>query len=144
MPWDSCHAQQRQLHNGKEKYPTVAFNVTVNHRRWIMAVSRGFFGSYNDKTIVKYDKFITDIHEKKKFQDVPYTLYNEDGVETIMKGAWILCDGGYHRWRCMQCPNRDGSSEPEKRWSKWAEFLRKVIVLKINYSITILIMYLMA
>ena len=127
VSWDKCHAQQRQLHTGKEKYPTVAWNVTVNHRRWIMAVSKGFYGSYNDNTIVKYDKFITDIHEKKKYQDVTFTLHKRNGEDSILKGAWILCDGGYHRWRCMQCPNRDGSSLAERRWSKWAESLRKVL-----------------
>ena len=91
-----------------------------------MAVSKGFYGSYNDRTIVKYDKFITDIHEKKKYQDVTFTLHKRNGEDSILKGAWILCDGGYHRWRCMQCPNRDGSSPPERRWSKWAESPRKV------------------
>jgi Plant transposon protein len=69
ISWDRCHAMQKMLHTGKEKYPTIAYNVTVNHRRWIMASCRGFFGSYNDKTIVKYDAFINDIRHRKTFHD---------------------------------------------------------------------------
>jgi Plant transposon protein len=30
-----------------------------------------------------------------------------------------------HRWRCMQCPVKDGSSVEERRCSKWAESMRK-------------------
>ena len=129
VSWDRCHAQQKMLHTGKEKYPTVAYNVTVNHRRWIMAVSRGFFGSYNDKTIVKYDSFINDIRNRKKYQDYRFDLRRRDGTISAISGAWILCDGGYHRWRCLQCPSRDGSSGAERKWSKWAESLRKVCIL---------------
>ena len=125
VSWDRCHAQQKMLHTGKEKYPTVAYNVTVNHRRWIMAVSRGFFGSYNDKTIVKYDPFISDIHKGKKYQNYKFDLRKRGGGVRQITGAWILCDGGYHRWRCLQCPSKDGSSNPERKWSKWAESLRK-------------------
>lgn len=126
ISWDRCHSQQKMLHTGKEKYPTVAYNVTVNHRRWIMAASKGFYGSYNDKTIVKYDTFITDIRNGKQYSDYKFDLRKRDGKVTQITGAWILCDGGYHRWRCLQCPNRDGSSNPERKWSKWAESLRKV------------------
>jgi hypothetical protein len=47
-------------------------------------MSKGFYGSYNDKTIVKYDKFTTDIHEKKAYQVVTYTLYKENGDANVM------------------------------------------------------------
>jgi Plant transposon protein len=94
ISWDRCHAMQKMLHTGKEKYPTIAYNVTVNHRRWIMASSRGFVGSYNDKTIVKYDAFINDIRQRKTFHD--YNLFlRRNGMQLSITGAWILCDGGY-------------------------------------------------
>ena len=125
VSWDRCHSQQKQLHTGKEKYPTVAWNVTVNHKRWIMSVTKGFYGSYNDKTIVKYDNFLTSIHNKELYEDVKFNLRKRDGTILNLKGAWVLCDGGYHRWRCMQCPVKDGSSVEERRWSKWAESMRK-------------------
>lgn len=133
ISWDKCHAQQKMLHTGKEKYPTVAYNVTVNHRRWIMAASRGFFCSYNDKTIVKYDSFINDIRNRKKYHDYNFTLRRKNGTVLPVTGVWILCDGGYHRWRCLQCPSRDGSSNAERKWSKWAESLRKVSTNLIRY-----------
>lgn len=63
--WRHAESCVWETRTGKEKFPTVAWKVTVNHRGWIMVVSKGYYGSYNDKTIVKYDKLITDIPEKK-------------------------------------------------------------------------------
>jgi hypothetical protein len=54
VPWDRCPAALASSFIGKEGYPTVAYEVTVRHDKWIMAASRGFAGSWNDKTIVKY------------------------------------------------------------------------------------------
>ena len=39
------------LNKGKEGYKTRSFEVTVNHRRRVIAATKGFPGTYNDKTI---------------------------------------------------------------------------------------------
>lgn len=89
ISWDRCHSQQKMLHTGKEKYPTIAYNVTVNHRRYIMAGSKGFYGSYNDKTIVKYDTFISGIHKGKKYHDYKFNLRRKDGSLVEITGSPI-------------------------------------------------------
>ena len=45
----SIAANLKQTATGKEKYPSRAYEVIVNHRKLIIAVSPGFYGSWNDK-----------------------------------------------------------------------------------------------
>jgi hypothetical protein len=51
--WYKCPIALTHLCNGKEKYPTLAYEVTVDHHRRILATTSSFHGSRNDKTIVK-------------------------------------------------------------------------------------------
>lgn len=39
--WDNCPAALRSAHNGKEGFPTIAYEFTVNHNKKIMAVTKG-------------------------------------------------------------------------------------------------------
>jgi len=39
--------------------------------------------------------------------------------------AYLLCDGGYHLWRVLQCPLKWSSKTEEQRWSRWLESVRK-------------------
>ena len=43
---------------GKEHYPTLAYNVCVSHAKEIFHVTRSKPGTFNDKTLVRYDKMI--------------------------------------------------------------------------------------
>mmetsp|Transcript_1820 Transcript_1820/g.4130 ORF Transcript_1820/g.4130 Transcript_1820/m.4130 type:complete len:220 (-) Transcript_1820:1705-2364(-) len=56
MGWDMCPAGMRSDATGKEGYPTLSFEVVVSHTRRILAVTRGFWGTWNDKTIIRYDE----------------------------------------------------------------------------------------
>jgi hypothetical protein len=40
-------------------------------------------------------------------------------------GLYVLCDGGYHKWRIMQCPNKYATAEFEAKWTKRIESVRK-------------------
>ena len=61
--WDRCPAELRIVfENGKEKHPTVAFQVIGSHRRQILNVSIGYPGTRNDKQIVKVDEFPAKFH----------------------------------------------------------------------------------
>ena len=51
VPWDRVPAALVSAYIGKEGIPTVSYEVTDRHDRWIMAASQGFAGSWNDKTI---------------------------------------------------------------------------------------------
>ena len=63
-------------------------------------VSGPHTGTTNDRTAVKYDQFIMDIHEGDKYNEVTWNYYDNDGNLQQEKGCWILCDGGYQKWRC--------------------------------------------
>ena len=126
VAWDKVPAFLRNVHKGKEGYPTRSYEVTVNHRRRILAATKGFFGSYNDKTIVRYDGFVTAIHEKELYADVEYILHDKDGNPIRMKGLYLLCDGGYHKWRCLVCLFKHADGDTARfNWSKMLESLRK-------------------
>ena len=44
-----------------------------------------------------------------------------------MKGCYVICDGGYHRWRQTMSPFKNGlaSDVAGWRWNKWLESNRK-------------------
>ena len=123
--WERCPAGQRSFHKGKEGYPTLSYEVTVDHTKRIMAATQGHPGARNDKTIVKFDGFVTNIHKRKLYPDVPYTLCDAQGHIIQEKGLYLIVDGGYHKWRCLQCPLKHTSKSNESLWSRWVESVRK-------------------
>jgi hypothetical protein len=123
--WERCPSGNRSFHKGKEGYPTLSYEVTVDHRKKIIAATQGHPGCRNDKTIVKFDGFITAIHDGELYADVPYSLTAEDGSVSIEKGLYLIVDGGYHKWKCLQCPLKHTSIKPDAYWSKWVESVRK-------------------
>jgi hypothetical protein len=38
---------------------------------------------------------------------------------------YLIVDGGYHKWRCLQCPLKHSAIHREMLWSKWLETVRK-------------------
>jgi hypothetical protein len=60
--------------------------------------------------------------------DIEYELFSRDGQSKHkIKGAYLLCDGGYHKWRTMQCPVKLASDPDTVTWSRWVESVRKDI-----------------
>ena len=123
--WERCPAGGRSIHKGKEGYPTLSYEVTVDHSKRIIACTQGHPGARNDKTIVKFDGFVSSIHDGTLYSDVEYELLDEEGVPKPQKGAYLIVDGGYHKWKCMQCPMKHTSKMKEALWSKWVESVRK-------------------
>lgn len=123
--WERCPAGSRSLHKGKEGYPTLSYEVTVDHSKRIIGVTQGHPGARNDKTIVKFDGFVSAIHDGTLYQNETFELLDEEGVPTEQKGLYLIVDGGYHKWRCLQCPMKHTSKMKEALWSKWVESVRK-------------------
>ena len=123
--WERCSSGDRVLHKGKEGFPTLSYEVTVDHTSKIIAVTHGYPGTRSDRTIVRFDGFVTDIHDGIKYHDVTFPMCDIKGEEYEEKGAWLLCDNGYHKWRCMQCPLKHSAIPRETLWSEWAETVRK-------------------
>ena len=110
----------------KAQQTTRVFNVSVNHRRRILATSPSCPGSWNDKSVVKFDKFICDIlRAGRLYEDVEYELYDDHGIPHRFRGAWVLSDNGYLDWSCTVPPMKDTGLFKDIRWSKWLESMRK-------------------
>ena len=73
--WDRCPVYERHMHVGKEGYPTLAFQVVVDHSRLIHAVSRAFKGACNDQTIARNDEFPMMKLFAGKYKDVKSLFY---------------------------------------------------------------------
>jgi hypothetical protein len=73
-----------KVSTGKEHYPSRAFECSTNHRGMITSVTRGFYGSVSDKSIVKFDgmnMFIL-MHKRQSYYmtawQIIYTYYQFD------------------------------------------------------------------
>ena len=124
-PWDRVPAAQHANHKGKEGFPTLVWNCHVTHDRQFRHVELAQAGARNDKTLAQYDSVMQSIKDGTLYADKAFSLYAEDGTVTQVQGLYLICDGGYHMWRCLQFPLKHASTLWERRWSKRMESVRK-------------------
>ena len=123
--WERCPAGDRFHHKGKEGYATLSYELTCDHTGKIVAVTKGHPGARNDETIVRFDGFVSSIHDGKLYGQVKYKMRDLQGNEYEEMGLYLIVDGGYHKWRCLQCPLKHSAIHREMLWSKWLETVRK-------------------
>jgi hypothetical protein len=58
---------------------------------------------------IKFDGFVTAIHHGELYSEVPYTMVGGDGTVRTEKGLYLIVDGDYHKWKCLQCPMKPTS-----------------------------------
>ena len=80
IPLGKCPVSWKNSCIGKEGFPTLAYSVTCDHTRRIMACTGGFPGSYNDKTIARYDSLISDAAINPLFTEFSYNVHSNAGV----------------------------------------------------------------
>ena len=112
---------------GKEGYPTLAYNVISDHRGRALAMMPGAYGTVNDKTIVKSDLAVEKVRTDPLFTDYQYEVRSSSGERSMMKGAYLIVDGGYLRWKCLQCGLRTSSNDDYIDWRRRIESVRKDI-----------------
>jgi hypothetical protein len=126
----------RQTHIGfKMSHTARTYNITVNHRRQILATTAGHPARWNDKTLALFDTFMTDLKDGHIMNDMFFNLYEENGGNTTQQnptvvtrtyqGAWLLVDNGYLAWPTTVPPIKTTSSRIEIRFSGWLESMRK-------------------
>ena len=138
--WDNCPAKWRNMYRGKGAHPTISYEVTVSHDKTILFATIGHYGTRNDKTIVRFDGFVSAIHECGLYAEKTFNLYQCDGVEKEYKGYYLMCDGGYHRWRCLQCGYSQPLGESDSNYTSHIGSVRKDVectfgILKIRFRI---------
>jgi hypothetical protein len=126
---EKCSYRLNRLHKGcKSKNTTRAFNLGANHRRQIICSTTGHPGSWNDKTLVLFDSFLSKLKNGLILQDNEfYLLERRDGsiVSVKYRGAWVVVDNGYLSWAITVPPYTHTQDRPEIRWSEWIESMRK-------------------
>jgi hypothetical protein len=126
--WDNVPAGRHYMYNGKESYPSVAFNVACDSTTRVHHVYGSSPGAVNDKTMARLDPFMVDMHLNGKYADHTFQLYNPNTMEyETHKGLYSICDGGYHLWRVTQAPVKHASREWDRKYSKRMESVRKCV-----------------
>lgn len=124
-----CKYQLRQQHLGHKQSKTArTYNVTVNHRQIILSTTRGHPCTWNDKTLIRFDEFVSGLNDGSLLQDVIFELNEMRGnriVKRKYRGAWVLTDNGYLPWSVTMPPSKNCDSIREIRWSQWLESMRK-------------------
>jgi hypothetical protein len=95
--WDMCPASLKVLCTGKEKYPSLAYQVIVDHTGKATSCTAGAYGSVNDKTIVKFDGRIAKLRQGSHGH-VRYKLRTKKGEVITRKGVYVMVDSGYLEW----------------------------------------------
>jgi hypothetical protein len=127
IKWDQCPKENRSITKGKEGYPTLSFEVVVDHSRRIHSVSEGFNGTVNDKTISRYDKYCKKLEVEGIYKNVEYILYDKHGIPFRCKGLYLIVDGGYREALVYINPITDDFSYDVIIWNEILESVRKDI-----------------
>ena len=97
VKWSSCPTGDHNRAKGKAGYPTLAFSCITDFNRRVIGIFGPQFGTRNDKEIVKVDPNVHHIRTGW-FKDVSWRYYDDDGRVKKERGAYLICDNGYHRW----------------------------------------------
>ena len=102
--WGNCPTGWQSWYTGKEGHPTLAYECVCDRQGLIRSATPSTPGSRNDKSICEVDDFVCCMREGMYGRDeVRYPLLDENMNSYDEFGGWLLCDGGYHRWRIFQC-----------------------------------------
>ena len=115
------------LHVGKEGFPTIAFNCVSDHNGRVIHVTSGHPGARNDKTIVRHDNFIMTLRTEEEFTQFKYKVLGPEGYEEEVTGAYVIADGGYHKWKETQCGVKYSGDHNMNSYSERLESVRKDI-----------------
>ena len=99
--------------------------LICDHTGRILSTTVGFCGSWNDKTIVKYDGAVNDLRTQSRYTHRFFPAYAADGSVQQLQGLYLICDGGYHHWLELQCPWRNCPLTCTKQWTSRLESVRK-------------------
>lgn len=127
--WDKCPANLQSRCKGKDKFPSLVFEVIASHTKKILSISSIQYGTDNDKTISHSDAAIRRIRQDGDIlKDSSFTYYKSDGSEGEATGLFYICDGGYNSWIQLVAPfKHEPEGKPPALWSNHIESVRKDI-----------------
>lgn len=125
--WDRVPFGLAPNYVGKEKYPTLSFEVSCNRNKEILHVSMGHPGARNDLTIAKTDEYIQALCFGDLYRGITFTLIGTDGKDVVVERPYSVVDNGYPKLRGLQCPIKACTTLQEVSYSERAESVRKDI-----------------
>ena len=129
IAWCMCPTYLMNLAKGKEGYTSIAYNVICDHKGRAQAVLAGTYGAFNDKTIVRYDNYVHAIRTQAFFTELQYEVRTGPGACDVemVEGAYLIIDGGYHKWAATQAAAKVTTSLNYTAWRTRVESVRKDI-----------------
>jgi len=127
---EKVQARLKNAHLGaKESHTARAYNLTCNHRRWILNTTRGCPSSFNDQNMQVTDSLLVALYRGDVLSDVEFVLLDYDSdmrvVEVRYSGPYTITDNGYLPWPVTVPPEKWPYTYWMAVWSKWVESLRK-------------------
>jgi hypothetical protein len=137
IPWGKCPVELFHQCKGKEGYPSLAFEMVVDHKRRFHSCTEAYHGAVPDATIVCDDEYVSSILGGY-YKDVAYSLYDSDGQFTTFKGGYLISDGGYaNSWIFMKPLKRDWSPEESNIIILYILYTIQYILYNIYYIINV-------
>jgi Plant transposon protein. len=92
-----------------------------------MHVSDYFWGTYNDKTIARLDPLFDLFREDgSPLKNLRWYSEKQQNGRKEHRGAYMICDGGYHEWACLVPPYKHQLlGTALEKWSQKVESMRK-------------------
>ena len=88
--WEMCPAVWASAYrNGKHNYASIAYEMTVDHSKRFQSTTIGHYGTTSDKTVVKFDGFVTEVRFGELFTQAQYKL-QIDNNRWIVENRWML------------------------------------------------------
>ena len=137
VKWVMCPKRKKFPCKGLEGFPTLAFQVVVDHNRRVQSVSQSFLGATPDKSICGNHLFSLAA-QHGSLEELEYELYDTFGNKYRCKGGYIIVDGGYIDCICFIDPDKYRMDKTAVLWSEWLESVRKDVecffgVIKIRF-----------
>ena len=105
----------------------MAYNVICDHSGRALALMPGAYGTINDKTSFRSDEAVETVKTGNLFKNFRYQVYRPDGTSFFTSGAYLIVDGGYLRWNCLQCGLKHSRDENYVLWRRRIESVWKDI-----------------
>jgi hypothetical protein len=102
IKWSCCPAGDYNRANGKEGYPSIAFQCITDYNRCFLSIYGPQFGTRNNQEIVKLDPKVKKICFGW-FSKIWWPYYAEMAGTAMKKGVYLICDNGYLRWPQLVC-----------------------------------------
>ena len=127
IPLGTCPHGLINVCTEKEGCPTLVCNDICDHSGRALALMPGAYGTINDKTIVRSDEAVETVKTGNLFKNFRYQIHRPDGTSFFTKGVYLIVNGGYLRWKCLQCGLKYWNDENYVMWRRRMKSVRKDI-----------------